>query len=123
MLQDHPVFQIVGEAADGLEAIQKSEELQPDVVLLDIGLPKLNGIEVARQLFAIAPGSKILFMSENQCPKVVHEALCSSACAWSYVVESDAGRDLLAALQAVMQDEHFASPGFRAFQAGGLPYA
>jgi DNA-binding NarL/FixJ family response regulator len=119
MLQDHPVFQIVGEAADGLHAIQKSEGLQPDVVLLDIGLPKLNGIEVARQLCAIAPESKILFVSENQCPAVVQEALRGSGCARGYVVKSDAGRDLLPALEAVIQDEQFVSPEFPTFKTGG----
>ncbi len=122
MLEDHPVFRIVGEAADGLEAIQKSEELRPGLVLLDIGLPKLNGIEVARQICEIAPDSKILFLSENQCPAVVQEAL-RSVCARGYVVKSDACNDLLPALEAVMQDEHFVSPGFRAFQDGDFPDA
>lgn len=123
MLQDHPVFQIVGEAADGLEAIQKSEELQPGVVLLDIGLPKLNGIEVARQIGAIAPDSRILFVSENQCPAVVQEALRSSACARGYLVKSDACSDLLPALEAATQDQHFVSPGFQAFKDGDFPDA
>jgi DNA-binding NarL/FixJ family response regulator len=81
MLQDNPGFQIVGEASDGLEAVLKSEELQPDLVLLDIGLPKLNGIEAARRICAIAPGSTILFVSENQCPTLAHEALRTNRCA------------------------------------------
>ena len=123
VLQDHPVFRIVGEAADGLEAVQKSEELQPGVILLDIGLPKLNGIEVARQIGEIAPDSKILFVSENRCPAVVREALRSSGCARGYVVKSYACSDLLPALEAATQDQHFVSPRFQAFMDGDFPDA
>jgi DNA-binding NarL/FixJ family response regulator len=123
MLQDHPVFRIVGEATDGLEAIHKSAELQPCVVLLDIGLPELNGIEVARQIYEISPNSKILFVSENRCPAVVREALRSSVCARGYVVKSDACSDLLPALEAATQDQHFVSPRFQAFKEGDFPDA
>ena len=101
MLQDNPEFQIIGEAADGLEAVQKSEELQPDLILLDIGLPKLNGLEAARRMCAVAPGSKILFVSENQCPTLAREALRISRCARGYVVKSDGASELLPAMQFV----------------------
>jgi len=109
MLQDNPEFQIIGEAADGLEAVQKSEELQPDLILLDIGLPKLNGLEAARRMCAVAPGSKILFVSENQCPTLAREALRISRCARGYVVKSDGASELLPAMQAVMQGRQFVS--------------
>ena len=63
LLQEYPDWQIICEASDGLEAVQKSKELQPDLILLDIGLPGMNGIEAARQIREIAPRSKILFLT------------------------------------------------------------
>jgi DNA-binding NarL/FixJ family response regulator len=123
MLQDHPRFQVIGEAADGLEAVQKSEELQPGLILLDIGLPKLNGIEVARRICAIVPSSKILFVSENQCPTIAEEALRAGACSRGYVVKSDACRDLLPALEAVADGKEFVSARLQAFKFGDFPNA
>ena len=110
LLQEYPDWQIICEASDGLEAVQKSKELQPDLILLDIGLPGMNGIEAARQIREIAPRSKILFLSENLCPEVVQEALCNGA--WGYVAKSDAGRDLLAAVEAVIENKQFVSSRF-----------
>ncbi len=100
VLRQNPAWQIIYEASDGLEAIEKSRELQPDLILLDVGLPKLNGIEAARQIRKLAPRSRILFLSENDCPDVVQAAL--SAGGHGYVVKSDAASDLSAALEAVM---------------------
>ncbi len=110
LLQKYPDWQIICEASDGVEGVQKSEEMQPDLILLDIGLPRLNGIEAARQICKIAPRSKILFLSENLCPAVVRAALCLGA--RGYVVKSDAGHDLLAAVEAVMDDKQFVSSRF-----------
>lgn len=64
-LQSRPELQIVGEASDGLQAIKKAEELQPDLILLDIGLPSLNGIEAAHRISRLVPAAKILFVSQN----------------------------------------------------------
>ena len=109
MLQDCREFQIVGEASDGVEAVQKSGELRPDIILLDIDLPRLNGIEAARRICASAPDSAVVFISGNQCPEVVDEALGTGCRAHGYVVKCDAASDLLPALQAVMKNQQFIS--------------
>ncbi len=75
MLQKQPELQIIYEASDGSEAVQKAEELQPDLILLDIGLPKLNGIEAARRIRKLSPGSKILFVSQDLSADFIHGAL------------------------------------------------
>jgi len=92
-------LQIVGEAADGLEAVQKAVELKPDLILLDIGLPLLNGIEAAREIRKLVPRSKIIFLSQESSPEVVQEALGLSAS--SYVVKATAGSELLTAVEAI----------------------
>lgn len=109
-LQTYPVWQIVGEASDGLEGLQKSAELQPDLILLDLGLPKLNGIDAARKIRSISPKSRILFVSENRCPELVQEALAAGA--HGYVVKSDAAFELLSAMQAVVSDQRFVGSRF-----------
>jgi len=120
MLRERPEYEIVGEASDGLEAVRKSAELQPDLILLDIGLPSLNGIEVARRISSIAPGSTILFVSENRCPAVAQEALGIGACARGYVVKSCAAHELLPALEAVTHDKRFVSSSFAVSALGEL---
>ena len=74
-LRENPEFQIVAEVTDGFEAVHKAEELQPDLVLLDIGLPSLNGIDAARRIRKLSPKSKILFMSQESSFVVAQEAL------------------------------------------------
>jgi DNA-binding NarL/FixJ family response regulator len=101
-------LQIVCEVSDGLEAVQKAEELQPDLIVLDIGLPGLNGIEAARRIRKLSPNSKILFASQDCAPDVVQEAL--SLGALGYVLKAHAATDLLAAVEAVLRSEQFVSP-------------
>ena len=74
-LRENQNLQVIGVASDGLEALQTAEELQPDLILLDIGLPSLNGIEVARQIRKLSPKSKILFVSQESSADVVQGAL------------------------------------------------
>ncbi|MGA8489488.1 MAG: response regulator [Terriglobales bacterium] len=101
-------LQIVGETSDGLEAVHKAEELQPDLIVLDIGLPTLNGIEAARRIRVLSPKSKILFVSQESSGDVVQEAL---GLGLGYVVKAHAGRELLSALETVLEDGQFISSG------------
>jgi len=106
-LEQQPELQTIGEASDGLDAVQKAEELQPDLILLDIGLPTLNGIEAARRIRHCSPKCKILFLSENRSLDIVEEALHTGK--GGYVVKSDAGSELLPAVEAVLQGKPFVS--------------
>ena len=106
-LQKQPELEISGRASDGLEAVQQVKELQPDLILLDIGLPTLNGIEVARRIREVSPASKVLFVTETRSPEIAEEALNTGAS--GYVVKSDAGRELLPAIKAVLQGKRFVS--------------
>ena len=108
-LRKRPEFQIVEEATDGLEAVQKAEELQPDLIMLDIGLPSLNGIDAARRIRKLSPKSKILFMSQESSADVVQEALALGAL--GYVVKAYAGSELLPAVEAVLKGRQFVSSG------------
>jgi len=106
-LQKQPELQVIGEVSDGLEAVQKAEELQPDLILLDIGLPTLNGIEAARRIRKVSPASRILFVSENRSADIAEEALSTGAS--GYVVKSDTGSELLPAVKAVLEGKRFIS--------------
>jgi DNA-binding NarL/FixJ family response regulator len=103
-------LEIVGEVSDGLEASQQTERLQPDLILLDIGLPTLNGIEAARRIHKLSPESKILFVSQESSIDVVREALGTRAS--GYIVKTDAGRELLEGVSAVLRGELFVGKRF-----------
>jgi DNA-binding NarL/FixJ family response regulator len=107
LLGKRPELQVVGEASDGLEALQRAVELRPDLILLDIGLPSLNGIQVAREMRSLAPESRIIFLSQESSADVVQEAL--SLDAWGYVVKTKAPVDLFAAVEAVLSGRTFVS--------------
>jgi DNA-binding NarL/FixJ family response regulator len=102
-------LQIVGEASDGLEAVYKAGQLKPDLIVLDIGLPNLNGIEVVRRLRKLRPECKILVASQESSPDVVQEALRLGVL--GYVVKTHAASDLLDAAVAVCQGRQFVSRG------------
>jgi DNA-binding NarL/FixJ family response regulator len=109
ILKKRPDLQIVGEVSDGLEAVQKAEELQPDLIVLDIGLPTLNGIEAARQIRKLSPESRILILTQESSADVVQEVL--SAGALGYVVKAYAGSELLTAVESVCQGRQYVSSG------------
>ncbi len=98
------------QSSEGLDAVKKAQELQPDLILLDVGLPNLNGIEVARQLCVVSPNSKILFLSENLDADIAAEALGTGA--RGYVVKTDAQNELLAAVETVITGKRFVSRRF-----------
>ena len=107
LLQARPELQVICEASDGLEAVQRAEELKPDLIVLDIGLPTLNGIEAARRIRKLAPESKILFLSQESSAGVVQEGLRLGVL--GYVVKARAGAELLAAVEAVLRGRRFVS--------------
>jgi two-component system nitrate/nitrite response regulator NarL len=100
-------LQVIGELSDGLEAVQKAEVLKPDLILLDIGLPSLNGIEAARRIRKLSPNSKIIFVSQESSADVVQAALDLGA--RGYVVKANAASDLVAAVEAVLSGKTFVS--------------
>jgi len=104
-LAENLKLRVIDEASDGLEAVHKAEELQPDLVLLDIGLPKMNGIEAGRQLRKLAPQSKIIFVTQESSAEVVQEALSLGSCVW----KASAEYDLLAAVESVISGKCFVS--------------
>lgn len=109
LLGGNPAFQVICEASDGLEAVARAQELRPDVILMDIGLPKLNGLEAARQIHELAPSSKILFLSQETDREVADEALGSGAS--GYVVKQQAAVELLSGLATILQGQRFVSKG------------
>jgi DNA-binding NarL/FixJ family response regulator len=104
-------FQTVAEATDGLEAVAKVAEFQPDLVLVDISMPKLNGIEAAAQIRSIAPKSVVLFVSQNTDPEIIHAALRDGVA--GYVHKSALNRDLLPAIKAALGGNRFVSGDLR----------
>ena len=119
VLQKQQGLQVIGEASDGLGAIQKTVELQPDLILLDIGLPTLNGIAAARQIRQVFPASKILFVSENRSVDIAEEALNTGA--GGYVLKSDAAGELLPAIKAVLAGKRFISVSLAVHALNGSP--
>ncbi len=114
-------LKVIGEASDGLEAVQKAEALKPDLIVLDIGLPTFNGIEVARQIRKSRPECKILFMSQESSAAVAQEAFSQGA--MGYVVKANAGSELSAAVEAVCRGGRFVSKQLSGHNWAGVPSA
>jgi DNA-binding NarL/FixJ family response regulator len=107
ILRERPEFQVVGEASNGLEAVQKAVELKPHLILLDAGLPKMNGIDAARQIRELVPECKILLMNYESDSHLVQETLSLGIS--GYIVKTNAGRELLASVEAVFKGQRFCS--------------
>jgi len=107
-LQKKTEWRVICEVSDGLEAVKKAAVLQPDVILLDIGLPRLNGMEAARRIALVAPQSKILFLSQESSAEVIEEA---HSLGRGYVLKAHAQKELVAAVEAVLQGKQFLSSG------------
>jgi DNA-binding NarL/FixJ family response regulator len=113
-LQARPELHVVGEASDGVEAVQRAEELQPDLIFLDIGMPRLNGLEAASRISRLIPAAKILLISQENDADVIAAALSDGA--KGYVLKLDASLELLPALESVLRGEQFTSNAAASFQ-------
>jgi DNA-binding NarL/FixJ family response regulator len=109
LLGQRPEFQIVAEASDGLGAVEEARQLQPSLILLDIGLPKLNGIAAARQIRQLAPQSKIIFVTQETSADIMTEAIGLGAMA--YVVKTKVQSELLKAIDSVLEGKQFIGSG------------
>jgi DNA-binding NarL/FixJ family response regulator len=105
VLEDHVGWEICGEARDGREAVECATKLKPDVFLLDIGMPNLNGLDAARQILAMNPEARILILTVHDSEQTVREVLAVGA--RGFLLKSDAGRDLVAAVEALQQRRTF----------------
>jgi DNA-binding NarL/FixJ family response regulator len=105
LLEGHSGWEVIGEASDGAEAVEKAKDLSPDVMVLDVTMPRMNGLEACRLLRQECPGLEVLFVTQHDSPQMMREAL--EAGARGYVVKSNAARDLLAAVDAVSQHRVF----------------
>jgi len=105
VLESHPGWEVCGEAKDGREAVELASKEKPDLVLLDIGMPNLNGLEAARQILAVSPDIAILILTMHDSDQVVREVLRAGA--RGFLLKSDAGRDLVAAVEALQLQRTF----------------
>ena len=118
LLQTKLEFRVVAELANGLEAVQGAKELQPDLILLDIGVPALHGLEVAECIRQVAPAVKIIFLTVHTDTDVVRAAL--SAGAQGYMLKTDAVRELFTAVETVLGGDYFISSGIEGLNSGEI---
>ena len=105
LLESHPGWEVCAEAADGREAVNAASRLKPDLVLLDIGMPSLHGLDATRQILAAEPDTRVLILTMHDSEQVVREVLAAGA--RGFLLKSDAGRDLVAAVEALQHNRTF----------------
>ena len=101
LVEGHPGWEICGEAADGREAVEKAAELRPDIVLLDVGMPNLNGLDAARQILAAQPHTRVLILTMHESEELVREVLEIGA--RGFLLKTDAAKDLVTAVEALQR--------------------
>ena len=126
LLQAQPEWQVCGEAGDGREAVEKALQLKPDILILDIGMPSLNGLEATRQILKTTPNARVLILTLHDSDQVVREVL--NAGARGFLLKSDAARDLVAAVEALRHDKTYftskvAAMVLEGYLKGGTPGA
>ncbi len=105
LLEGHSGWEVVGEASDGIEALEKVDSLQPNVVVLDVTMPRMNGLEACRIIRQKASDVRVLFVTQHDSPQMMREALDAGAI--GYVVKSNLARDLLEAVESVSKHQGF----------------
>lgn len=105
VLESHPGWEVCAEAKDGRDAVELATRTKPDLILLDIGMPNLNGLEAARQILATNPNVAILILTMHDSDQVIREVLRAGA--RGFLLKSDAGRDLVAAVDALQRQRTF----------------
>jgi DNA-binding NarL/FixJ family response regulator len=108
LLEAEPGWKVVAEASDGQEALEKAKETKPEIVVLDIGMPRLSGLEAARRLRRTLPQIKVLMLTMHDSERLAWEVL--NAGALGYVTKSDTARDLIIAIEALRRDKTFFTP-------------
>jgi DNA-binding NarL/FixJ family response regulator len=108
LVESRPGWTVCGEAHTGREAIAKAEEFKPDIVILDITMPELNGVEAARRISKVSPSTEILVLSVHYSDQLIREIL--EAGARGYIVKSDSDRDLLVAVETLGNHRPFFTP-------------
>jgi len=110
MLEEQPEFRVVGEASNGLEALWHAKDLQPEIILMDIDLPGLDGLEAARRIRTLSAHSKIMFISENDSVETAQNAFRAGAV--GYIIKSDASSELVLALHEIVAGKRYVSRQF-----------
>lgn len=108
LLESVPGWEVVAEASSGREALEKAQELHPNVAILDVGMPVMNGLEATRNIVKASPQTQVLILTMHETEQMVRDVL--DAGARGYVLKSDAGRDLVSAVEALLQHRTFFSP-------------